>query len=267
MGNVLEPNPKNRVLLQLIRCGATTPREISRETGIAKNKVYGILKDLMAENLVYAAYKLGRRAETIYAIRENQISDRISKWKGELQDQIAQCEALFCEIKEAKKKVPFGFQPEIMSGPRKDSEQITIEMIMGARKSILISTYVFTYLERVKAVLLDKARKAIDIRVLMISPSSRKLLSIEHRLLVQNIADILRRIGIRVYHSEERIPFRGTIVDERVMLMMTFPFLNARGADEAQGYLLCSNQAIVQSMVGYFELVCVKDGVQYSHEE
>jgi len=262
MGNVLEPSPKNRVLLQLIRCGSTTPREISRETGIAKNKVYGILKDLIAEDLVYAAYKLGRRAETMYAIRENQIYDRISKWKRELQDQIAECEALFGEIKEAKRKIPFGFQPEIISGPSKDSEQVTIKMMMAARKSILISTYAFTYFERVKAILLDKARKAIDIKVLMISPSSRKLFSLEHRVLIRNIADTLRQIGIRVHHNEERIPFRGTIVDERVMLMMTFPFLNENDTDVTEGYLLCSNQAIVQSMVGYFKLVArVRDEV------
>jgi len=264
MRTAFESNPKERILSHMIRLGVSTPREISSKTGIAKNKVYGFLKDLMAEDLVYVAHRLGRRTETMYSIRENQVSKLLSERQKELQNRITECKALLSEVKESRKRIPFEIQPEILSGPIKDAEQITIEMMMNARKSIMISTYVFSYFGRVKEVLLDAAKRAIDVQVLMTSPLSQKLFGYEHRLLIEDISKILRRAGIKVHYCRERIPFRGTIVDERALIMMTFPFLNKSYGQTTEGYVLCCNQAIVQSLAGYLELVASRDKAQYS---
>lgn len=86
-------DPKKKILLRLIKHEGSTARQLAQETGIPRNKVYGYLKDLISQNLVYAAptTKGKYRTETLYLIRKPEVLNLLSQWRKSLEQRISEC--------------------------------------------------------------------------------------------------------------------------------------------------------------------------------
>lgn len=255
--------PRKEILLQMIKTGSCTARELSSVTRIPKNKVYSFLKDLVQLSLVNVFHGPSKKAEATYAIRKEEMLSQLAIWKKTLSRELADCKSLEKQV-ESEIYAQL-LEPDISTGKEADAESKTIEILRRAKRSICISTYTFSWFDRVLKILLERLKAGVSVKILLLDPSSKEFFSYEHKNSTKRISNICLQMGAEVYHCKSRLPFRGTIVDESVMLMMAFPFLNEQDKNMSTGFVLCSNQALVSSIANYFGFVC-EHGVKYSQE-
>lgn len=252
---------RTEILRQLIKLGSGTPRQLYFETGIPKNKVYGYLKDLRELNLVAVFPGASKKVEAMYAIKKEEILNHLSLWKKALKNKISDCETLEKRVESEIPAPPF--MPDIQTGRAGDAESKTIEILRRAKRSICISTYTFSWFERISEILSEKLNAGLNAKVLMLDPSSKEFFSFGHKRFVQKTSTTLAKMGAEVYYCKSRLPFRGTIVDKSVLLMMAFPYLGEKDRDMSTGFLLCNKQVLVHSIANYFESAC-QHGLKYS---
>jgi sugar-specific transcriptional regulator TrmB len=247
---------KEAVLLSIVG-GPLTASEISSATKLESNKVYGALTDLIADRLVVALPQ--PHGPKMYCLNTDGIGALMDRTKGELEVNMKTLSAIREKIDRTPRQ-PFPRPTnEIWIGPPNDSLEQTRKLLEDSRKSILLSTYMFSWYKDIEDILVAKLRKKIHATVLMINPKSKGIFSSSHSKLIQEKITILKDLGIDVYLLENRPSFRGTIVDESICLIMTYPFLGETNSETKTGYYICKNSAIVQIIVSYFA-ACVREG-------
>jgi hypothetical protein len=134
----------------------------------------------------------------------------------------------------------------------------TRRLLAAARKKILVSTYVFDWIDAVKDILLDKAAHGVKVEILMADPNSEMLCAEvvpEIVPIVKQRTTLLRKNGVEVYFTEFQPAFRGTIVDDRVALI-TSPYSPLRGHSaprHVNAYFITQEMNTVKQYVGCFE--------------
>ena len=98
----------------------------------------------------------------------------------------------------------------------KSAREATRALIMQANKQIRISTYAFEYLPSVEDMLREATQeKKVKIDVYITHPQSPEILNPKHPSEIAKRVQHLKDMGVNVHYSMGRIPFRGTIIDDK----------------------------------------------------
>jgi len=248
-------NPtKEKILITLLKTGQCTANDVSRQIGMSKNKVYTVLNDLVDDGLVVVMPKVHR--QKMYLLNKTELSSLAAKQKDNLK-------ALLNTLNEISERIslyPDYPMPrpidEMWVCPRHDSIKQTRELFKEAKKSILISTHVFDWFQDVRDLIVSKTHNdKIHVTVLMTNP--RSITSIDQKLqarITERIAD-LEKLNVDLTLTNVRLPFRGSIVDEHISLIMLFSYPGTEDYSTFTGYCLCRNSAIVRIFVDYFSVL------------
>jgi sugar-specific transcriptional regulator TrmB len=241
---------KTDILSALVRDGPSTALQVVEKTGIPLNKVYHLLKELRKEELVMCEPYLYKG--TVYGIikphllqwlkRENETRKRTSEFLRDMEKKASTLSS----------RLVYQLSPELSIGPAEDAISRTSEIIMEAKRSIKISTFVFSWYENVKEILINKVKRNVKVQVLMSIPSEIYPSSYEESAIEARRKE-LQEIGAEVFASKTFSPFRGFVVDERILLVMMFSFRRPTKAKVADRYFICSNKAVVNTYLDYFK--------------
>jgi len=240
---------KEAVLLSMVG-GPLTASEISRATKLESNKVYSALTDLIADRLVVALPQ--PHGPKMYCLNNDEIGALLDRTKGKLEVNLKTLTTIREKMDRAPRQPLPRQADEIWTGPPNDSIEQTRKLLEGSRKSVLISTYMFSWYKDIEDILVTKLRKKIRATTLMINPKSKNVFSPSHSKIIQDKITLLKGLGIDVCLLENRPPFRGIIVDESICLIMMYPFAGETNSETSTGYCICKNSAIVKILASYF---------------
>jgi sugar-specific transcriptional regulator TrmB len=247
---------KEGILWDLITHGPSTAGQISARIGLHKNKVYDFLADLQTEEFVEKHPKIHK--DTIYAIDKRKVLHVLENRKRDLQEELIELAQAVDKVKLSDQKMVAQLSGEIWTGKAEDALSQTLTLFSEAKKTIRVSTYVFSWFREAKDVLLSKLKDGLDVQILMTAPSSPSLLSQSHRATIQELAEFLIHNKAKVYYTQGRLPFRGSIVDDRICVIMMFPYSMA-DKETSTGYFICNNKAVVRLLSNYWDVYCGKN--------
>lgn len=239
------------VFCDLIQNGPSTANQIVKRTRLKKNRVYEFLSDLRKEKVVLSLPMI--HGETLYTFSRDEVLKCLRGENSKLNGLIAELNRIEEKVVNSQEKAIIQLSEEMWTGLPEQAELQTARFVQEAKQSILISTYMFKWFNKIEDALLSRAkRKEVVVRVLMTDPSSPRMFSSEHRRNVQSRTLCLREAGVEVNFTTERVPFRGSIFDGKVALIMMFPYSNEKEANACTGFCVCANSAIVHTLMDFF---------------
>ena len=243
---------KRIVLCDLVQNGVSTASQISKRTRLSKNKVYEFLSELRKEKMVTRPPIL--RGETLYTFDRDVVLKCLHDENRKLNGLARELHEIEEKITSSQEKAIIQLSDEIWTGPPEQALLQTVQLIKEARRSILISSYMFGWFTNVKKHLNRTLNKGVAVKVLMTDPSSPIVFSEDHRRELESRVLSLKESDLGVSLTKERVPFRGSIFDEKAVLIMMFPYSNSKDSNICTGFCVCTNSAIVQTLVHFFHI-------------
>jgi phosphatidylserine/phosphatidylglycerophosphate/cardiolipin synthase-like enzyme len=196
--------------------------------------------------------------ETLYTFSRDEVLKCLRDENTKLDGLMEELNRIEEKVVNSQEKAIIQLSEEMWTGLPEQAELQTARFVQEAKQSILISTYMFEWFNRIEGTLLSRAKsKEVVVRVLMTDPSSPRMFSSEHRRDVQSKTLRLREAGVEVNFTTERMPFRGSIFDEKAALIMMFPYSNEKEANICTGFCVCTNSAIVHTLIDFFN-TCIQ---------
>jgi sugar-specific transcriptional regulator TrmB len=256
-------------LRELLSIGRTTAPNLAEATGIPKARIYGVLESLA--NAGYVKVFPGRPKE-FQPKPPGEILDRATENRrqsfesfrsriDELREEfLATFGPLYEQASEEVSPTEELFHVVDVGDP---SETETRRLYRAAERELHVVTKSFEYLPRVADALADAVERGVDVRVLLLQPRHLSEANAEiQREVVAELRESSPSVAIRF--SEERLPWRGTIVDpdmnyesgEAVLLVeeKEIPLHQRQAA-------VTENASFVAGMQRYFELVWAHESV------
>jgi sugar-specific transcriptional regulator TrmB len=205
-------------LAELLTLGRTTAPNLAEATGIPKARIYGVLDSLSDRG--YAEIIPGRPKEyqpkSPEEILDRAVENRRQEFEGFRQDIEDQRKAFLAEFQPRYERASEDIKPteELFHvvDVGEPSETETRRLYHDAEERIGVITKSFEYFESVRPAFEDALDRGIDVDVLLLHPD---LLSDENRPIQRDRVEQLRADypSVDLRFSEEKLPWRGTIVD------------------------------------------------------
>ena len=138
---------------------------------------------------------------------------------------------------------------------RKNTRNVTRELMREAKKEIIISTYVFEWIDDIKDVLIQKIKEGVEIKVFMTNPESKYILSPNDKKLAEKSLKTLKELGCKVYLLNKRLPFRGVIIDDKKLLCIGFQYTEERAFDKSEEYTIIESESQVLTYKDYISSI------------
>lgn len=254
MNHILEiGHTEESILLALIENGPSTASDIAQKTGIKKNKIYSFLKKLTDERLIDPLPKV--HGQEVYRPIKEEIERLTKKSREHVRAVLEDLSKIERRLDNYPQTPAPRLSQEIWIGPPQNAIEQTRRICLQAESSILISTYVFDWLESIENVLFAKSiDQRVPVTVTMMNPASNDRLSPDDRKRIDERIAFLKRRSVNIELTDILPPFRGSIVDRRVCLLMMFPYPKRENYGHPVGYALCRNSAIVELLTTYYNM-------------
>ena len=259
-------------LAELLTLGRTTAPNLAEATGIPKARIYGVLDSLADQGFVKVIP--GRPKEyqprSPEAILERAAENRRQAFES-FRSELDSARASFLE--------EFGPRFEAASEDIRPTEELFYVVDVGepseretrriyhdARERVNVLTKSFEYLDSVAPALSDALDRGVEVDVLFLHPD---LLSSANR---EVQTDIVERIdtefpGIDYRFSEEKLPWRGTLVDPSMEYETGRAILLVEEKDvplSMRQAAITENGSFVAGLKRYFDLVWEYDSTASS---
>lgn len=241
---------KRTVLCDLIHNGVSTASQVSKRTKLDKNKVYEFLSELRKEKMVTRPPII--HGETLYTFDKDVVLKYLHGESKKLNGLARELHEIEERVLTSQEKAIIQLSDEIWTGPPEQAILKTVQLMNETKQSIFISSYMFGWFKNIEEHLNRILSKKIIVRVLMTDPSSSIVFSADHRRELQSRASSLKEAGLEVNLTRERVPFRGSIFDGKAALIMMFPYSDRKDSNICTGFCICTNSAIVQTLVHFF---------------
>jgi len=260
---------EQQALAELLSLGRTTAPNLSEATGIPKARIYGVLEELGNKGFIEvipgrpkeyqpkppadildAAIEHRRQAFETYvqeldAIRD-EFLDTFQPLYEQASEDVTPTEELFYVVDVGE-----------------PSERTTRDLYREATHQIDILTKSFEYLPAVEPTLADALDRGVDVNVLFLHP---RHLSASNRAIQREIVTTLAEAypAVRRRYSNEKLPWRGTIVDPsmdyergKAILLVEEKEIPLHQRQAA----VTENGSFVAGLKRYFDLVWAGDSV------
>ena len=256
-------------LAELLTLGRTTAPNLAEATGIPKARIYGVLDSLADRGFVKVIpgrpkeYQprspeaiLDRAAENRRQAFEAFRSDLASSRESFLEAFGPRFEAASEDIRPAEEL----FYVVDVGEP---SERETRQLYHEAEERVNVLTKSFEYLDSVAPALADALERGVDVDVLFLHPD---LLSAENREIQTGIVERLSAEfpAVDYRFSEEKLPWRGTLVDPSMEYETGRAILLVEEKDvplSMRQAAITENGSFVAGLKRYFDLVWEHDSV------
>lgn len=209
---------EQQALGELLSLGRTTAPNLSEATGIPKARIYGVLEALANRGFIEVIpgrpkeYQPKAPGDVLDAAIEHRRQD-FETYVGELEsireEFVETFQPLYEQASEDVTPTEELFYVVDVGAP---SERATRALYRDATDRINVLTKSFEYLPDVAPTLEDALGRDVDVNVLLLHPEH---LSSSNREVQRDIVGTLseRYPAVRMRYSNEKLPWRGTIVD------------------------------------------------------
>lgn len=261
---------EQQALAELLSLGRTTAPNLSEATGIPKARIYGVLEAL--GNRGFVKIIPGRPKEyqpmAPAAILDAAIEHRRQNFEAYVRD-IESIREEFVETfqplyEQASEDVTPTEELFYVVDVGEPSERTTRALYRDATDRINILTKSFEYLPAVEPTLTDALDREVEVNVLLLHPEH---LSPSNRTIQRDIVDTLSDVypAVRTRYSNEKLPWRGTIVDPSMDYERGKAILLVEEKDvplHQRQAAVTENGSFVAGLNRYFDLVWAGDSVQ-----
>ena len=250
-------------LAELLTLGRTTAPNLAEATGIPKARIYGVLDSLADRGFVKVVP--GRPKEyqprSPEAILDRAAENRRQAFESFRTDLEGARESFLAEFGPRFEAASEDIRPTeelfYVVDVGEPSERETRRIYHDARERVNVLTKSFEYLDSVAPALSDALERGVEVDVLFLHPD---LLSAGNR---EVQADIVERIdaafpAIDYRYSEEKLPWRGTLVDPSMEYETGRAILLVEEKDvplSMRQAAITENGSFVAGLKRYFDLV------------
>ncbi len=263
------PEYERTALAQLFRAGRTTAPDLSEATGIPKARIYGVLDELSDRGFVKVIPGRPKhyQPESPEDVLEQAVANRrqeFESFRGTVESRreafLDTFEPLYEQASEETTPTEELFHVVDVGEP---SESETRSLYREADDEIRILTKSFEYLPSVERAVRDALDRGVTVRVLFVHP--RHLSDDDAAIQAEREATVRALSGdAALRFSDERLPWRGTIVDPSMDYETGRGIMLVEEKDvplHKRQAAVTDNESFVAGMGRYFDLIWEHESV------
>lgn len=200
---------ESRVFLALVSHGVLTAREISKFSGVPKNRVYDTIEELKRKGMINILLGKVKKFQSISS--EKAIENMFSFQQSEIENKKSEAEKIIEIIKSLKKKTSENISLWTFSGSKEDIAKKRIEIRGGAERNwnaIISAKSMYEYPTTMHNFLKKKIKKGISIKIIFTGNTA-----------CRKIGQQWKKFGVNVKFEKLPDDMKFEIIDNKIAVL------------------------------------------------